>query len=1820
MSVQFKDILEQLRTPSLVESFFYDPFEVTVYSEKNLEGEGLELDKISPIYTLQDVLRNIWFETNETYKNEFLPSRVFLAERKEDGLFYPVFYDLLVNNTKVGIPTIVDAFREDNVQGQLDGGEPFDIHQVDQRSGDRKYVVLEDQFPNWAAADFTKVQIPELHCFSYDALKKAYQSGGQSRSVESAWEPLFKYFFGAERLSDEISESQVQKETSSVYSKYRAVELLQNLTTERLEGRLTSPTPANVTSVKYVNLIWKETESSFSGVDVLFFEARVTKERPYMRYVPISGTPLTKLYQEDPLGLPYVHDPKLLKGWTDDRVSQLEQTEFLITKHLIREEQPQIPPIFATLYTLTDSTARFIIQPPKGIRYLDFSSDMNLLLDDSFADSALEGMPFYQKEVSLDSYTCVLRFKYKTAPKEDMRPILKERMEALSEFFKVQSSGLAETLKPFLELRYTGVSNFRSNQVLFDYIRAIREDEIQSNPSLNATELGTRIITRVIRGLQEEFEYSREDAAKLYQKYIEESSEVIPTGPDSQDFVPKVNTGITLLFKSQSPIVYDVHCYNINSLTNLQRITSILTYVFHATPEQWEEAIVEEDDGVQDDQPTEDDGVQDGQPAEDAGSDEEEEEEASAPAAKLILREDAPDPRGWYLNRLYALDAALFKPPNEAGKPKFSFVGKCQASDDRQPAGLTQDEFDAIKERYNSKRKIKKIECDKYVKFIIYGIPETAQMIEDAKGAIEVFTFMKYGSSSDPRKANYYTCPQYFCLRDITPLLEAEFKGTTAANGEPKPANTCPFCKGTKITGYDDAGKDYKPVKNQTVLERRPKPRKPQTAVGFLKSAGHPKGYDIPCCAVKVKHLLGDDERFVKYKPIQKKKLAKITAPPKTEVEIAIENAIQEQEEENQNEQEAQEQRRTSVDFELLRTMLRKEYVKDARSYPLDEGTIGCPQLAIDSVFGQKSTAMIKRSVVRQEFRPEAKGLFRVGVYNKPAALHDSFFSAIAPMLGLNTATEVANEFNNHIKVRDFISLNFGNLVMEFYDPTDTDNNGTPDEVNKWGRENLFTQPELVTTELSRLYNSYRRFKQYIMGEGDFTGKTKQMRHFVHALAEPGLITADGLTLMVLKYIGDPRSAEVQVQMKCPVLGLDIARYQNNRVSILTYSDFGIWEPMIYVDKIQRKNVNTAAQEGYYTIGKDLLLSTSFPVKIKDQYNAFTTQCRSAYRGAFTYQSGVDNRLLLPVAKTLSILSSLDPQPNGVVRDSYNHLVAITIPISGTDTHILVPVVDDGSRIYNNMNLKIYVSIDSVKLAGANEVYETYTESIQNTLYKYNKLYKLKAFIEKDGEIRGFQIGGITKEEVVKNNNDDTIEKETVTITYPTILLPCAPTSVTDYAYDVPPVESIDKKDFQFEYDINTSIVLKINTDDKNTFNAALKSSFSKSNTNVNTIQVKREEIENIYQHLRLTFSNWIQLFPQLKEFLTTRILENRKIPDFEKLKRLDIVLRSTVSSWLTSDGTSTNIDSVFVRRDCLKLEGDSKECTGYCTTKEGKCMIHIPETVEPFTEDATDYFCNRLFNEIARLPAMRLELMNKKVKRVQFPRTNVHTGDNDDQWILPETTPAWDKLLAQTNTLFTEKPQFYEEFSRDINTETFEEDALIQDIDGLEPLPESLEQFFTEAGNENVAAKLLPGEDPIVGILEYFGMYNYIAKREGMEKAESNKFGESEMFELCKTLKTPIIQISMDQLETFDDYTLKVFNTVESRAITSTTIIIPDYPVDEEKTVAAVIVTQDQLNPTIPLSYLIRDRLKMTTVSRFPKRTIKKIGGGYESEEGMVL
>lgn len=91
----------------------------------------------------------------------------------------------------------------------------------------------------------------------------------------------------------------------------------------------------------------------------------------------------------------------------------------------------------------------------------------------------------------------------------------------------------------------------------------------------------------------------------------------------------------------------------------------------------------------------------------------------------------------------------------------------------------------------------------------------------------------------------------------------------------------------------------------------------------------------------------------------------------------------------------------------------------------------------MDAYFGQDSNDLVIRARIKQELKPKAQGFLRVGVSNLSTEASTSLFSALAPLLDVNSASDVAKLLDARITPRVFLNLNFGNLVLEFFNPAD---------------------------------------------------------------------------------------------------------------------------------------------------------------------------------------------------------------------------------------------------------------------------------------------------------------------------------------------------------------------------------------------------------------------------------------------------------------------------------------------------------------------------------------------------------------------------------------------------------------------------------------------------------------------------------------------------------------------------------------------------------------------------------------------------------------
>jgi hypothetical protein len=176
------------------------------------------------------------------------------------------------------------------------------------------------------------------------------------------------------------------------------------------------------------------------------------------------------------------------------------------------------------------------------------------------------------------------------------------------------------------------------------------------------------------------------------------------------------------------------------------------------------------------------------------------------------------------------------------------------------------------------------------------------------------------------------------------------------------------------------------------------------------------------------------------------------------------------------------------------------------------------------------------------------------------------------------------------------------------------------------------------------------------------------------------------------------------------------------------------------------------------------------------------------------------------------------------------------------------------------------------------------------------------------------------------------------------------------------------------------------------------------------------KEFEEIFQHLRFTFSNWFSLAsPQLKtqinEILFFNGMPNINIPLFEKRQRLLIILENEILSWLDSTIPLPAREPSLKRIDC-RVSGES-QCKDRCVWKgeANKCLLHIPTNFDVGSNQvpADKLLVRKLIEELARFPEKRKELLQQDVGQYVRIFAPFRSGD---QYIVSEDLPAWSEML----------------------------------------------------------------------------------------------------------------------------------------------------------------------------------------------------------------
>lgn len=1042
----------------------------------------------------------------------------------------------------------------------------------------------------------------------------------------------------------------------------------------------------------------------------------------------------------------------------------------------------------------------------------------------------------------------------------------------------------------------------------------------------------------------------------------------------------------------------------------------------------------------------------------------------------------------YYIDRLKLADPGIFVYKTQNSSER-GYVSHCAANESRQPIVLDKDEYKEMTEIYKD---------DADLEFVLYPqTTESAHFkkrqpkgAENEAGTLdgkpypsqdnkEVITVVMYGSKA--RKLHYYFCPRLFCIRDRLMIRTKDYisdknrfaAGADKANPATWPAKakgSCPFCGGTMLS-KDDI-KDKKRDPNKSILERKTRPGSDSERsiyVGFLDKKT-PSGLSLPCCYASTENRFDpNDPEFVRLGlkakaaaaptaaildivPLQKGGPAEaqpiadaIQAPLGQPTVKATVRALPTAAVKGSTSTSA-----VKYDYYRVINGVSVRSIVDSTRLPLrivepreaDDPKAG-PQIgflpdALDKYFKQDSTSdkFAERLEIVSKVKPAAQGFMRVAIDNSKK--EQGFLSAIAPYFFLPNSEAVMETMFEPIEIRikpkTFIQINSGNLVHEFFNKCDKKNTN---DMRQWASKYLGIG-ELKYTNIpaiERIMNSYECFINYMRDPS----QRKTLRVLSDIMSEPNIFPPRGIIFLVLEMnveeisirTGDKVEYRTEVKLdrvRCPHYPLNegqqkadiafIAHY--NRITRDRYTqekssrDMG-WDALFYIDGTQGVPESRHKPQIVFQRSQE----PQWPKIVKERVSDFFNSCLTIPRGPFTSEFGIDPYALIGAQE---IITAVRQQPEGMIRDAYNHLVGVAYKVRGSNRSskgiVGIPIADDGSFSFEK---NIFFDWDDFDPPPINKVIDFYETNIVPIFPQYNG-YKPVGQVRR---IDSDAIVGMRLDNGFVIPATDADDPSTVG------------TYNTEYPIEKDRIAHLDytvNKTIAYDNEFRRRAFLHADENkeegDETIKDREADKTFLKFN-----MESSQDEIEDIYQHLRLTFSTWLDTGAgsQKRERLT-EILKTKEMTLNEKRRRLDILLYADVIKWLEPSDSKEKSAIGFLRIDC-QIQG-RETCSGRCkwvpkdTDDEscGPCKIHSPRS-DGITMNVPRMLYLRLMDELIRYAAKREEIFTKQVPRLTIRREKQHQGD---QLIIAEGTTDWntwwEMLRAEWFAPEKEMSKFFDE------------------------------------------------------------------------------------------------------------------------------------------------------------------------------------------------
>jgi len=493
-----------------------------------------------------------------------------------------------------------------------------------------------------------------------------------------------------------------------------------------------------------------------------------------------------------------------------------------------------------------------------------------------------------------------------------------------------------------------------------------------------------------------------------------------------------------------------------------------------------------------------------------------------------------------FLSKLKKLEPTLFLSEDDG---KFNAYSKlCQASQQRQPVILTQEEKDKIDEND------KKNKSKSYNKALQYG--------------------------SNPTKKNWYICPRYWCLKTNSAISEEDVKAGKCGKVIQKGEKTVP--KGHYVYEFNHHIQHHS--KDGSYKENTP---------GFLEGSLHPKGLCLPCCFKKEwdsKSQIDRRKECLKGKDLD------------GDLDLDLDLDL------NRDGEEKEMDKQDMKKYKRPKNVKQEEYVYEIRRYPIPQKRWGFLPMAVQ-LFLQTDNSISVNPDNNKYLKDDESTttLLRYGVEN---SAQKSFIACIADVYSYKkrlsvvpSIDEMCDIIANAVNIDLFINYHNGSLVsifkpkiyeIENIDPTKYENSLFIGKLNMANDKHL----EFINNAIA----SYENFITFLKNKESYIDHTYLWD--IVCSPNPNLFQT-GCNLAILKI----REVDVtdDIELLCPTSVYSSVLYDIRKETVVLLKHDNYYEPIYLfnynITTEQRKVFNKKKQENInetIIIKKELIIKKTF--------------------------------------------------------------------------------------------------------------------------------------------------------------------------------------------------------------------------------------------------------------------------------------------------------------------------------------------------------------------------------------------------------------------------------------------------------------------------------------------------------------------------------------------------------------------------------------------------------------------------------------------------